>query len=366
MLPLIVWLLICLNSFAETTESMRVLGSTHFGDHKDVLSFSDAPLPTCGTTDVLIQVSYSEVNPVDLQKLSGGPRKGQAVPNPPFVPGYGGSGVVETVGQAAPAFLVGKRVAFLGDPTRSGSYATHVAVDYRCVAEIPDDISLRDAATVPLAGCTAYESLVKLGLGPNHSVEPAKTLLIVGGAGGVSTWATLLSKAWHPQVKIISTASSDESGKWCMSQGATRTIHHNEIESLGGGQQGSMDYILCLTEPIPSIFKALSEIIRPHGSICLVKAGTSIESLNLGFCFFKSVSIVTETVFCSIRTKFKHVEPRLEIEDILKLLSCQKIKAPLSPQNIDVNWETALREGGVLDELITEHTRGKLVLCVCA
>jgi len=347
---------------------MRVLGATHFGDHKDALSFSTAAIPpweALGPTDALIRVSYSEVNPVDRQKLSGGPRKSLAVPNPPFVPGYGGSGVVETVGRDVPASLLGRRVAFLGDPNRSGSYATHVAVDYRCVFMIPEGVSLRDAATVPLAGCTAYESLVKLGLGPNHSVESVgKSLLIVGGAGGVGTWATLLTRAWHPQVKIISTVSSEDSREWCETQGATQTLGHNDIESLGGGQQGSVDYILCLTEPTPSIFKALSEVIRPYGCICLVKAGVSIESLNLGFCFFKSASVMTETVFSSIRTEFRYIEPRKEIADIFELLSSQKIKAPLSPQlaNLNENWETALHVGGVLDALATGHTQGKLVL----
>ena len=91
----------------------------------------------------------------------------------------------------------------------TGSYAEYVSVDYRQVARLPstgrqeevgnDDGLLKAAASLPLSGCTAYESLAKVGLlrsvmADDGEVGRPKSLLIVGGAGGVGSWATLLAR----------------------------------------------------------------------------------------------------------------------------------------------------------------------------
>lgn len=356
--------------------TMQVLGATHFGAATEILSFHSVPVPKCTPMDVLVRMVFSDANPVDLQKLSGGPAQGQQVPISPFVPGFGGSGTIIEVGtDSLLADWVGKRVAFLGDPARSGSYAEYVAVDYRCVAEIPDNVGFRQAAAIAVSGCTAFESLMKLGLGPEDSIKShAKkckyNLLIVGGSGGVGSWATRLARCWHPELHIIATASRPESSSWCIENGANTVIGHRQItERLGGGPAGSVDYILCLTEPTPPVFKAITEAVRPFGSICLVVAGRSIQSVDLGFCFFKGATIVNETVFASIRTHFQSsTQPGAEISEILDLLSRQKVQAPLSPalDTMDFDWKSALRSNGVLETLSTEHTCGKLVLKIAS
>jgi len=348
---------------------MEALCAEKFGAHKDVLRFQNlVDTPKCSTpTDVVIKVAYSELNPVDLQKLRGSRQQaGQPVPNAPFIPGYGGSGIVEQVGEAAPAFLKGKRVAFMADPSRPGSYATHMAVDHRLVAEIPGNVSFRDAATVPLSGCTAYESLVKLGLGKDKGggISEEDTLLVIGAAGGVGSWAMTLAKAWHPKLRIVATASSLNSQQWCNSLGAHEVVPHSGLLNVTTEpRKGNVSHILCLTEPTPSVFGEMEELIKPYGTICLVVAGSSIKSLDLGFCFFKAADIVLETVFSSIRTKFNPIVPSKEIADILEVLSSGS-KSPLSPQleNISEDWKDAMQEKGLLDSLASGHTRGKLVM----
>ena len=87
---------------------MEVLGSTNYGSY-DVLEFRTIPLPklTSLEYDVLIQVAYSDVNPVDLQKLHANKPAGtpisQLTANSVFVPGYGGSGTILEVGSQVPA-----------------------------------------------------------------------------------------------------------------------------------------------------------------------------------------------------------------------------------------------------------------------
>lgn len=357
-----------------------VLGAEIHGDYSTVLGFQSLAgdeLLRLRPDDVLVEVSFTDVNPVDLQKLRGRDNMvGRPVDNPPHVPGYGGSGIVVGVGSAIrdAASWKGQPVCFLADPSRMGSYATHIAVDVNCVAKIPslgDDsfTLLRDCACIPVAGLTAYESLLKCGLAV--SSEPSDftgSLLVVGASGGVGSWTITLARALNPHIEIIATASNQEQHEWCLSLGADRVITHEEVAStLKGGREGSVDWIVCMAEPTQDLFGALSDVIKPYGTICLVVAGKSISSLNLGFCFFKCVDVKTETVFSSIRTKYKKVTPSKELGFITGLLTGGKIKAPLSPElksgNVSESFRKALERDGVLKAL-SEPTmrRGNFVM----
>ena len=359
---------------------MQALGAEKHGEWRDVLELCSLPRPVPSPNECLVRVAFADVNPVDLQKL--GQNKGQAVSrDPPMVPGYAGSGIIVERGESVPSeFVTGSRVAFLVNPTHAqkGAYAEYCAVDHRAMAMVHARVTLQSAAVVPLAGCTAYESLVKLGLGPGTDVSALSSpnkpkVLIVGGAGGVGSWAILLLQAWHAsKIEIIATASSKESKAWCESldtQQSLCCIGHDDIATLGGGPNGSVDYILCLTEPKAPLFEGLSEAIKPRGCICLVGSGPSLQSLNVGFCFFKSCSLQCETVFSSFRTNFAHVQPSTEIAAVLALMESGKIAtAPLSPAlaKVECDW-TNLRgkeEKTVLDLISGGHTQGKLCMAI--
>lgn len=392
--------MLSLSLFRSLLATMQVLGAEQRGVYSDVMQHRHLTLPPAQLlehpTDVLIKVAYTDLNPVDLQKLERGP---PIANDSVFVPGYGGTGIVEQVaagGMSVPS-LVGKPVCFLGDPSRRyGSWASHVVVDHRCVAVLPSHDVLREAAAVPVAGLTAYECLVKLGLAAHakttpdghlervglasdealknqaavSKVGPSQALLIVGASGGVGSWMMTLVKAWHPHLHIIATASSPETQAWCHSLGANQVIDHHEVNQvLKGGREGSVDYIVCLTEPTSAVFSALAEVIKPYGKIVLVVAGKGIETLDLGFCFFKCVTVYTETVFSSIRTKFEHIVPADELTVILNLMAQQTIVAPLSPDlaSVSEKFSDALKEKGVLRVLYRSNKkRGKLVMMVHA
>jgi NADPH:quinone reductase-like Zn-dependent oxidoreductase len=334
---------------------MLALAATETGDFRQTLSLQTVTVPPTDPPDLLlVHVAWSDLNPVDLQKLH------TRTKDFPFVSGFAGSGIVyETSDESA--FPVGASVCFLLDPTNSGSYAQCCRVDRRAAALVPPQIPLKEAASVPLAGCTAYESLKKLGF-MTDSVTSVQTLLIVGGSGGVGSWATRMARALHPNLDIICT--SDTSRDWCLTNGASRCIPHHDLQQLSGGPQGSVDAILCLTEPTPSLMNAMSEVIRPYGRICLVVAGSSIRSLNLDFVFFKSVTVYTETVFSCFRTQFSHSQPSEMIAQILNWMSTGRISAPLSPSldHVDLDWTKATVPNGILEKLHSGHVQGKLVM----
>ena len=357
--------------------TMEVLGATKHGGYKESLEFSSRlELPMISSEDdVLIEIAYTDANPVDLQKLRGNKGPGQPVADGILVPGFGGSGIVLETGTRAPSEWKGRRACFLADPTRRGSYATHILVDRRCVALLPSGVTPRDAASVPVAGLTALESLRTVGLAPDGvggDASGKKSLLIVGGAGGVGSWAIALARAWHPSSRITATASTREQREWCRSLGADDAIRHEEIiQRLPGGADGSVDAIVCLAEPAPDLFGACADVIRPYGSLCLVVAGKSIHSLDLSFFFFKCAAVTTQTVFSSMRTKFQHIIPSEELRVILELLHEGKVNAPVSPDlvsgRVREDFKQALSETGVLHALAqTGGRRGKFVMKIAA
>jgi NADPH:quinone reductase-like Zn-dependent oxidoreductase len=242
----------------------------------------------------------------------------------------------------------------------------------RCVALLPEGkVDLREAACIPVSGLTAYESLEKISLSAHsNGTVKGRTLLVIGGSGGVGSWAITLARAWHPSLNIIATATTQEQRDWCLSLGANQVMGHDEIlQKMTGGREGSADAILCLSEPTQPLFDACAEIIKPYGSICLVVAGKSIESLNLSFLFFKCANVVLETVFSSIRTKYQQIVPSEELTSIVGLLARQSIRAPLSPDLetcVSESFKNAKKEDGVLKALAVSSgkRRGKLILRV--
>jgi len=153
----------------------------------------DVPPPTLRAGDLLVRVHAFAVNPVDTQ-WRWGDQPGTPVHNPPQIVGWDSAGVVTEVGTHSSHFKVGDEVYFAGDSTRQGCYAEYVAVDECIVAYKPQKLSFAEAAAVPLTALTAWEAFFEnLGIPFKPSV-PARTLLIVGGAGGVGSMAIQIAK----------------------------------------------------------------------------------------------------------------------------------------------------------------------------
>ena len=351
---------------------MKVLGISKFG-RRNLAFVEQHPKPIPQTsTDVLIKIEYSDLNPVDHHKLN---MKADGVETPdhrtPYIVGFGGSGIVEEVSTTADdetRSLLNKRVIFIADPSKDGSYAEYICCDRRIVSPIPESIKSHEAACIPIAGCTALESLSKVGL-PISDSSPTtnckgegKRLLIIGGSGGVGSFATLLARSNYPSLDIVCTVGSDESSNWCKKMGCNRTIKHEDIQQLGSGPKGSCDQIICLTEP-QEVFESIAEVLRPQGKICLVVAGDGIKNLDLSFVFFKSGTVCCETVFGSIRDNY-FLDQAGEMSTILKLVEQGRVLVPLNEKFDDTqsDWNESIKEGGYIDLVGGGRMKGKLVM----
>eukprot|EP01037_Dinobryon_pediforme_P027977 gene27977-31058_t len=177
-----------------------------------VLNTYEAPMtleniarPQAGPGQVLVRVKASGVNPLDTKIAAGQAAHAQTVL--PAVLGIDLAGVVETVGSGVTGFQAGDEVYGMtgGVGGVQGSLAEFAVVDADLLAIKPRNISMREAAALPLVFITAWEGLVD-----RANVSAGKKVLVHGGAGGVGHIAVQLAKAFGAKVYATGNASQKE------------------------------------------------------------------------------------------------------------------------------------------------------------
>jgi len=185
---------------------MKAWAYDAYGDAGVLRLDGAAAVPAVGEGQVLVKVAAAALNPVDAKRRAG---KFQATDSPlPTVPGYDVAGVVVRVGAGVKGFKVGDEVYGmisekpLDGPKQSGSLAEYTAVEEKLLAPKPKGLDFAQAAALPLAILTAYEGLERAGLAAGKSV------LVLGGAGGVGSLAIQLAKKIYGASKVAATAST--------------------------------------------------------------------------------------------------------------------------------------------------------------
>jgi NADPH2:quinone reductase len=147
---------------------------------------------------VLVKIKASAVNPLDLKIIVG--QAGHAKAQLPAILGIDMAGIVEAVGEGVTNFKIGDEVYGMtgGINGVQGSLAQYAAVDADLLAIKPKNISMREAAALPLVFITAWEGLVD-----RANISEGKTVLIHGGAGGIGHVAIQIAKA--KGAKVFST-----------------------------------------------------------------------------------------------------------------------------------------------------------------
>jgi NADPH:quinone reductase-like Zn-dependent oxidoreductase len=171
-----------------------------YGD-PSVLRYGEFVDPKVGPESVLIRAQAASVNPVDW-KIMAGYLDAAIYTDFPIVPGWDVAGTVEAVGPAVEEFAPGDAVYgyVRMDLVKMGTFATVVSAPVRTIAKAPTTLSPTEAASVPLAGLTAYQALVhKLNVGTDD------TVLINSGAGGVGIFAIQIAK--HRGARVLAVGS---------------------------------------------------------------------------------------------------------------------------------------------------------------
>ncbi|WP_342641674.1 zinc-binding alcohol dehydrogenase family protein [Rhodoligotrophos ferricapiens] len=272
---------------------MRAIGLFQSRPVTDPEALVDLELPTpeLRPRDLLVRVKAVSVNPVDT-KVRGIRIKERL--SSPRVLGYDGAGIVEATGPDCSMFKPGDAVYFAGDITRNGSNAELVAIDERIVAAKPKSLDFAQAAALPLTTLTAWEAIHdRIGFSKDRGANSERSLLIIGGAGGVGSIAIQLARL--AGLTVIATASRTETADWCRTLGANHIADHRDlVASVRKLGIESVDAILCCSST-DSYFKPAAELVAPQGTVCFIVANA--QPVDAGLYQAKSIRIAWEYMF---------------------------------------------------------------------
>ncbi len=279
---------------------MKAVALTRYLPIDDPQSLVDVELPKPDAPaghDLLVRVEALSVNPVDTKVRSPKPQ----VEAQPKVLGYDAAGVVEAVGGNVTRFKPGDAVYYAGDITRPGSDAEFQLVDERLVGAKPQSLDFAQAAALPLTAITAWELLFQRMPFDADDGGKGKTLLVIGGAGGVGSIAIQL--AHRAGFAVIATASRPETVAWCKRMGADHVIDHRQplapqLADLGFAQ---VDAAINLADT-DRYWDALGELLAPQGHVGLIVEPSG--ALKIGDPYkAKCIGIHWEMMFA--RPRFK-------------------------------------------------------------
>ncbi len=230
-----------------------IIASTTGGP--EVLAQQEVPDPELTSEDMLVNVAATALNRADLLQRRG------LYPPPPGctdILGLECAGVVTQVGQGADQGWLGKRVMAL---LPGGGYAERVAIPARMAIEVPDELSLEQAAAIPEAFMAAQEALFA-----RANLAPGERVLIHAGAGGVGSAAIQLARV--AGAEVVATVSSDAKCQLASELGA-RVINYRQqdfarvLEETWGRR--SVDVIIDFVGS--GYWEAHSRILAPGGRV---------------------------------------------------------------------------------------------------
>ncbi|MGO7670899.1 zinc-binding alcohol dehydrogenase family protein [Rhizobium ruizarguesonis] len=284
----------------------------------------ELPMPEAGGHDLLVEIKAVSVNPVDV--------KVRAHSAPPAdelkVLGWDAAGIVKAIGADVTLFKPGDEVFYSGVISRPGSNAEFHLVDERIVGAKPKSLDFAAAAALPLTSITAYEALFDR-LKVQDAVSGAgRSILIIGGAGGVGSIAIQIARALT-DLTVIATASRPETQDWVKELGAHHVVDHSrpiapQVAALGIGAPG---FIFSTTNTDGHIGDIV-EAVAPQGRFALIDDPKTLDIVPFKR---KAVSIHWELMFTRpLYGTPDMIEQHKLLNKISELVDAGKIRTTLS------------------------------------
>jgi NADPH2:quinone reductase len=252
----------------------------------------ELPRPDPGGRDLLVRVEAVSVNPVDTKVRRGGdPADGMRVL------GWDAAGTVEAAGPESTLFKPGDAVFYAGSLIRPGTNAEYHLVDERIVGGKPRTLSFAEAAAVPLTAITAWELLFdRIGVLRGDGGD-RRSLLIVGGAGGVGSMAIQMARQLT-SLAVIATASRPETQAWVRELGAHHVIDHARpfAPQLAAAGFPAVDIVLALAGTARHAGQ-IAETVAPEGHLGLIEGAAALKAFDTAPLFTKSVAVHLEMMF---------------------------------------------------------------------
>src|SRR3984885_7047793 len=285
--------------------------------------------------DIRVAVKAISANPVDYKV-----RKRAAPPEGEYkILGFDAAGIVDAVGSDVTLFKAGDEVFYAGSIQRQGTNSEFHLVDERIVGRKPKTVSFPQAAALPLTSITAWELLFdRLGVAPGNSLD-SRTLLIVGGAGGVGSMLIQLARRLTG-LTVVATASRPESVAWCRRLGAHHVIDHRQPLSQGLKDIGirSAEYVASLTASDRHRAEVV-KLIAPQGCLAITDNPGNYDVVPF---LQKAVTVAGEAMF--VRSLYKPsdmIEQHRLLDEVAGMIDSGLLRTtatqnmgPISPESL--------------------------------
>lgn len=328
---------------------MKAMILKEFGA-SEVFETADIAKPQVKAGHLIIRIAASSVNTVDTMIRSMGADLAPISPAElPAVLGMDFAGTVEEVGEGVTGYAVGDEVYGCagGLADIPGALAEYMLADANLVAHKPKNISMREAAALPLVGITAYEGLVRAG------VKQGQKVLVHGGSGGVGHVALQIAK--HFGADVYSTGGGDTQLALIEKLGATGINYKTEtvadyVEKHTAGKGFDVVYDSIGAANLINSFEAAALNAQ-------VATTVSMLELDLSLAHFKGLSL--HIVFMLI--PMLHNYKREEHAEILKAIANIVEAGNLQPV-VDEHKFTMEQVGQAHDLLSSGKALGKVVV----
>lgn len=319
-------------------------------DDPESLLDLDLEIPVATGRDLLVEVRAISVNPVDTKRRA--PK--DLIEKTPKILGFDAAGVVKAAAPDCTLFKPGDPVYYAGSVIRQGSNSEFHLVDERIVGRKPATLSFAEAAALPLTTLTAWELMFeRMGIsksGADGKNAAGKSMLILGGAGGVGSIAIQLAKKLA-RLTVIASAARPESIAWCKALGADATVDHSKP------LEGEYDYLLCFSNT-DAYWPQFQKLVKPQGKIGLIVR--TAKPVDLAILHDKSITVCLEGMFT--RSTFQTPDMQAQhvlLEEAAGLVEAGLLRTTMTQNLGKINAANLKRAHRMLEE---GHVIGKLVL----
>ncbi len=329
---------------------MKALQLVKYGKITDGLVINEVDKPDVQTNDVLIEVNAAAINPIDKLIVLGNFEGTLPVTLPSGV-AYDVSGTVVEKGVEVSSFEIGDMVYSRVPQEQMGTIADFVSVDSGAVSKKPENISFEEAASLPLAGLTALQSLEHAG------IKESDKVLIHAGSGGVGSFAIQYAKA---KGAYVYTTTSTDNVQWVKELGADRVIDYKTEDYKSAVKDADIVFDTLGNNYTLEAF----EVIKQGGNVVSVTGPLDEESAKMfGMTDYKLPEDLAKLVKSKEATyKFIMMYPNGDhLEEIRSLVEDGKIKPIIDkvyPFSESVDAFTHLATGRAKGKIVIKINEG--------
>lgn len=329
---------------------MKAMILKEYGENAE-FELLEVAVPEVKSGHVLIKIAASSVNTVDTMIRKMG-KDLPLSPDTPAILGMDFAGVIEKVGPGVEGFSVGDEVYGCagGLADLQGTLAEFISADHNLIARKPKNLSMKEAAAIPLVGITAYEGLIRA------QIQKGKKVLVHGGSGGVGHLAIQLANYFGAEV--FSTGGGTKQLKVIENFGAKGINYKEEtvedyVEKHTAGKGFDIVFDSVGGENLSKSFEAAA--LNGH-----IATTVSMVELDLNPMHFKGLSLHVVFMLIPMLHNHRREEHGRILKHITEIAEEGKLKPLLDESNFSMQ-EVAqayarLESGKAMGKIVMENS----------